>query len=89
MMKCDIVQKFGMPGRKREARLRAYVPGIHVLASKARKTWMHRHPVSRVPLFLKHQAGYTRLGGAGPAITSHFQAAGKHLKMPDAFSVTL
>jgi hypothetical protein len=30
-----------MPGLKREARLRAYVPGIHVLQrSREMKTWM-------------------------------------------------
>jgi hypothetical protein len=29
-----------MAGLKREARLRAYVPAIHVFASQERKTWM-------------------------------------------------
>jgi hypothetical protein len=29
-----------MPGLKREARLRAGVPGIHVLALLQKKTWM-------------------------------------------------
>jgi hypothetical protein len=29
-----------MPGLKREARLRAYVPGIHVFWDQQGKTWM-------------------------------------------------
>src|SRR6266478_2327547 len=42
------ITKFVMPGLKREARLRADVPGIHVFDSKAaRKTWIARTSARR------------------------------------------